>query len=184
MFKNHWWYRHAALPPAIGSKIYVIHLVYKVWMKLNGTDWLIEIDWKKGSLKRVEIFLENFLKVWQEKTCGRAAFLETLQAAIISLHKKVNFTRKVLQTYSEICIFVCDTIDSKLSVGSSLKTVLDEIQYIVNLYSFLSLCPHANPFFPKLSHLPPIPARTTFTTPPSRHISNSLAVYVFLEFEL
>ena len=46
-----------------------------------------------------------------EKNCGRPAFLETLQAvrnfSKVSLHfnKFPNSFRKVLQTYSEICIF-------------------------------------------------------------------------------
>ena len=32
-------------------------------------------------------YFGTVLKVWQKKTCGRAAVLETLQATIISLHK-------------------------------------------------------------------------------------------------
>ena len=55
--------------------------------------------------------------------------------------------RKVLQTYSEICIFCCviQYIESKKQpVGSvnevlaeSLETVFDEAHFIVNLHSFL-----------------------------------------------
>ena len=47
------------------------------------------------------------------KNCGRPVFLEQLQAARnfskISLHfnKIPNSLRQVLQTYSEICIFLC-----------------------------------------------------------------------------
>ena len=47
------------------------------------------------------------------KNCGKPVFLEQLQAARnfskISLHfnKIPNSLRQVLQTYSEICIFLC-----------------------------------------------------------------------------
>ena len=51
-------------------------------------------------------YFGTVLKVWQKKTCKRAAFLETLQAVKISLHKEVNSSRKVFQTYLEICIFL------------------------------------------------------------------------------
>ena len=66
-----------------------------------------------------------------EKTGGRAEFLETLKAAIISMHERVNFSRKIFQTYSEMCIFYV-----MQSVEGNLKTVLDEVHFIVNLYSF------------------------------------------------
>ena len=61
-FENHWWYQHAALPRAIGSKIYIFQLVYKACMNLNGREWLVEMDWKKEFLKRMEILLRLFLK--------------------------------------------------------------------------------------------------------------------------
>ena len=35
--------------------------------------------------------------------------------------KKANFSRGVLLTYSEICIFLCDAIDLKQSVERPLK---------------------------------------------------------------
>ena len=52
--------------------------------------------------------------------------------------------------------FLCDAIDLKHSVeGKSLTTVLDEVQFIVNLYRFLlPMIPQANPSFPKVCHLP------------------------------
>ena len=83
--------------------------------------------------------------------------------------------------------FLCDAIDLKQSVEGTLKTVLDEIHFIVNLYnSFLSLVPQANPSFLKGIDLPP-PWQNNFKNssplPPSRHIDNNLKVYVFLEFE-
>ena len=39
----------------------------------------------------------------------------------ISLYKKANSSRKFSQTYSEICISVCDAIDLKQSVEGTLK---------------------------------------------------------------
>ena len=46
----------------------------------------------------------------------------------VSLHKKVNSSRKFLQTYSEICIyifrnmyFLCDAIELKQSMVGTLK---------------------------------------------------------------
>ena len=53
------------------------------------------MDWKKGFLKGTEILLELFLKYVKKSP----AFLETLQVAI-SLHKKVNSSRKILHTFS------------------------------------------------------------------------------------
>ena len=58
--------------------------------------------------------------------------------------------------------FLCDAIDLKQSVEGTLKvqgkfltTVLDEIHFIINLYSFpLPLVPQAKPFFLKVSLLP------------------------------
>ena len=42
------------------------------------------------------------------------------------------------------------------SVGKYLTTVLDEVKFIVNLYSFLlPLLHQADPSFPKVTHLPP-----------------------------
>ena len=50
-------------------------------MNLNGTDWLVEIDWK--NLEKYQKCFGTAL-MWQKNTCGRAAYLETLQTAIIS----------------------------------------------------------------------------------------------------
>ena len=61
--------------------------------------------------------------------------------------------------------FLCDAIDLKQSVEGTLKTVLDEFNFIVNLYSFLPLVPQANPSFPKESHLSP-PRQNNFRNPP------------------
>ena len=50
-------------------------------MKLNGTERLVEMDWKNFEKDRKSF--GTILKIWQKITCGRAAFLETLQVAII-----------------------------------------------------------------------------------------------------
>ena len=87
---------------------------------------------------------------------------------------------------------LCDAIDLKQSVegtlevlGKSLKIVLNEIHFTVNLYSFpLHPVLQANPSFPKVSHLSPTPRQRNFqNSPSSRHIDNSLSSYCSLEFE-
>ena len=70
--------------------------------------------------------------------------------------------------------FLFDGIDLKQSVegtrkvlGKHLKTVLDEVYFIVNLYNFpLSPFPQANPSFFKVSHLPPSQAKQLPKFPP------------------
>ena len=62
-------------------------------------------------------------------------------------------------------------------LGKSLKTVLDEVHFIVNLYS----CPQGKPFRPHLlapSQGEQLPKSHTL----SRHIDNSLSVFIFLKF--
>ena len=52
--------------------------------------------------------------------------------------------------------FLCDAIDLKQSMAKSLTTVLDEVHFMLNLYSFPQpLVPQVNPFSPKVSHLSP-----------------------------
>ena len=51
---------------------------------------------------------------------------------MISLYNKVNSSRQVLQTHSEICILLCDAIDLKQSVEGTLKTVLNKVHFINN----------------------------------------------------
>ena len=83
---------------------------------------------------------------------------------------------------------------AKQSLGSvlkvlaeSLKSIFDEVHFIVNLHSFhlppalfRQSCP------PRIQTFVPHPPRqNNFQNfPPSRHISNSLSVYLFLSFEL
>ena len=45
-----------SITTSIGSKIYVFHLVYEASMNLNDTEWLVEMDWKKGFLKNIESY--------------------------------------------------------------------------------------------------------------------------------
>ena len=62
--------------------------------------WNDLLKWTEKTLKRIE--------KWQINTCGRAAFLEMLQAA--KIFERFPYIRK---TYSEICIFLCDAIELK-----------------------------------------------------------------------
>ena len=83
----------------------------------------------------------------------------------ISLYfKKTNSARNIFQTHSEICSksVCCDSIDLNQSVKGtlkvlrkSLKTVLEEVHFIVNLFSFRILPVHqANPSLPRVSYFP------------------------------
>ena len=111
-----------------------------------------------------------------------------------------NSSRKVLHTYSEISIFcgVMKYIEpQELSVGGAFKVLrkslkrsleednLEEILFVVNLYSsFLAFwSPQANPSFIHVSHLPPPKQNKFENSPSSRHINNSLNVYLFLDSE-
>ena len=69
--------------------------------------------------------------------------------------------------------FLCDAIDLKLSVEGtlnvfekSLKIVLDEVHFLVNLYSFRTQGPQSNSSFTKVSHLPPSQAEQLPKLPP------------------
>ena len=69
--------------------------------------------------------------------------------------------------------FLCDPIDLRKSVEGtlkvlekSLKTVWDEVHFIVNLYSFpLPSVPQAKPPFPELGHLLPSQAEKLSNLP-------------------
>ena len=67
------------------------------------------------------------------------------------------------------------SVEGTLSVkGKSLTTVLDEVHFIVNLYSFsLPLVPQLNLSFSKVSHLPSLPGRASSKTPLSFYVNPS-----------
>ena len=77
--------------------------------------------------------------------------------------------------------FMCNATDLNQSVECTLKllgkyltTVLDEVHFIVNLYSFpLSLVPQANLSFPKVSHLLP-PRNNNFQNFPTLFLLTTL----------
>ena len=85
--------------------------------------------------------------------------------------------------------FLCDTIYRLPEVlGKSLKTVLDEVHFMVLLYSFsLTTIAQENPSFPQvsqfpLSHVEQVPKQVP-SSPSFRNISKSVSVYLFLDFE-
>ena len=80
--------------------------------------------------------------------------------------KKSQFLRNLHFLYDAIDLK--QPLEGTLKVqGKSLTTVLDEVHFIVNLYSFLlPLVLQANPFLPKVSHMPPLPGRAASKTPP------------------
>ena len=78
------------------------------------------------------------LKIWLVITCGRTAFLETLQLVIIfqrfpGILRKLLIFADILQTYSEKHK---QSVERDFKVlEKSLKTVLDDAHVMVNLYS-------------------------------------------------
>ena len=78
------------------------------------------------------------LKIWLVITCGRTAFLETLQLVIIfqrfpGVLRKWLIFADILQTYSEKHK---QSVESDFKVlEKSLKAVLDDAHVMVNLYS-------------------------------------------------
>ena len=72
--------------------------------------------------------------------------------------KKNQFLRNIHFLYD--AIHLKQSMDGTFRVqGKSLITVLDEVHFIVNLYSLLlRLVPHANPSFTKISYLSPFRA--------------------------
>ena len=102
--------------------------------------------------------------------------------------------RQVLQTYSEIRIF-CSMIQYIVSkkqpvesahevLVKSLETVFDEAHFIVDLHDFLQPLAIPRHTFPQVSHLSISPqAEQIPKLHSSRHIRNSLSVYLFLNSE-
>ena len=132
----------------------------KACMNLNGTEWLVEKDWKNFEKNRKSF--GTVFNILQKNTCERA-FLETLDCNNFSkVSQKLIFQEKFCRHIQKYAFF-CDAIILKQSVkstlkmsGKSLKTVLDEVHVIVSLYCFsLPPVPHTNPSFPKVNHLPP-----------------------------
>ena len=159
-FDNHWQYQqhyHKLLDQKSSSLICCI----KACMHLNGTEWLVEMNWKN-----VEKDWKPFgtvLKIQQKN----AVFLETLQAAIIfqrfpCILRKLIVQEKSFADFFRNMRFLFDAIDLKQSVkgtievlGKFLKTVLDKVHFIDKLYSFhLPPVCQENSSFPKISHLP------------------------------
>ena len=70
-----------------------------------------EFEWYQGDLQKLTEETLKRIKTWQKNTCGRATFLETLQAAKVFqwfpfIKKQINSSRKFFQTYSEVCLFL------------------------------------------------------------------------------
>ena len=70
------------LAQAFGSKSCIFHLVHllKARINLNGTEWLVEKDWK--NFERDQKVFGTVLKIWQKNTCVIAAYLGRLHAPI------------------------------------------------------------------------------------------------------
>ena len=102
--------------------------------------------------------------------------------------------RQVLQSYSEICIFLsCDSICSVSETVSGICTrsvvrifgsCFDEAHFLVNLHSFLQTVALTRQTVllseSFVRHLPCLPGRTSSKSHLLQTHSNSLSVYIFL----
>ena len=113
--------------------------------------------------------------LWKSSIFRNVTVCNSSLKASLHFKKMANSSRKGLQTYSKICIFcVIKYIDFKKESGEgalkvfekSLKTVLDKVHFIVNLYCFtLPPVSQANPYFPQVSHLTPSQAKNFQNSP-------------------
>ena len=152
------------------SSVAMSYCLKKESMNLNSTKWLVEMNWK--NFEEVQNFFDTVLRIWQNNSCGTAAFSETLHAAIIfqsflCLFGKwlLNSLGNILQPYSEIRIFVWYNI--KTSKSSQWEMVLKSWEnhwklswikftlWLICVVSTYSSALKANPSFPQVTHLPP-----------------------------
>ena len=136
-------------------------------MNLNGTEWLVEKDWKNFEKNRKSF--GTVFNILQKNTCERA-FLETLDCnnfSKVSQHcKKVNFSRKILQTYSEICIFLwCNNLEAvsekhSQNVGKISENCLGWSScYSQSVLLLPTPGPTSKPFLPQSKSLAPFQAK-------------------------
>ena len=122
------------------------------------------MDWK--NFEKDKKYFRTVLKIWPKNTCERAAFLETLQAAIIlqrfpCILRKLILQEKFCRHIQKYAFFL---LYNRLEAVSERRS---ESAFIVNLYSFSLLpVPEASPSFPKVRHLPPY-RQNNFETHPS-----------------
>ena len=122
------------------------------------------------TLKRIKKFPVLFLKYGRKislEECsifGNFAFWNSFSKVSLHFNKMNNSSRKLLQTYSEKCIFyvIQHIVSLKQSVVAalevlreSLKIVLNEVHFTVTLHSFhLPPFSHTNPSFLQVNHFP------------------------------
>ena len=102
----------AAVPQVIASKFSIFHFIYllKTHVSLNSTEWLVAMDWK--NFEKDQRSFGTVLKTQQKKYLWKSSIFRNVAGGYIlsklSLYfkKMVSFTRKFLQKYSEICIFL------------------------------------------------------------------------------
>ena len=107
------------------------------------------LKWTRITLKRIKSLLVLFLKLenhlWKSSIFRNVTGCNSFSKPSLHFKKMANSSRKVLQNYSEMCIFCVikyigfhkQSVGGALKVlGKSLKTALDEVSFIVNLYSF------------------------------------------------
>ena len=89
LFDNQWLYQqryHELVVRKSASFIWCI----RACMNLNGTEWLVEMDWK--NFEKDQKSFGTFLKIWQKNACGKAAFLESWWSSFrVNLHTPPYF---------------------------------------------------------------------------------------------
>ena len=189
-YLDRWWYQQCYYELFCQKSAFFIGFIYLKYAWI----WKLQSDllkWTGRTLKKIESLFELFLKYRRKIP---TVYLETLQATkFFQRFYCILREWEILQDFARICrkcIFcLIQNVDfQKQSVGGaikvlekSLKTILDKVHFIVNLYSFPVPSSHpGKPFFLQISHFTP-PTHINFqTSPTSKHINNSLSVYLFL----
>ena len=167
-FDNHQRYQqrnHKLLGRKCASFIWCL----KACMNLNGTERLVKMDWKNFESLKLKSLLVLFLK------CGKKIHAE-------EQHFQKRYRLQSFCRYIHKYAFLCDAIDLKQSVESSLKvlgksqkTVLDE----VNLYSSSLPRSPRQPFLSQCKLIAPSLAEQFLKVPLPLYKSTIVLVCIF-----
>ena len=135
----------AMLPWTIGSNIFIFHVVYRpVWI------WMVQSDLKnwtgvwKFFEKNQKIF-GNVLRTWQKNTCIRAAFLDTLQVAII--FQRIPHFKKIAKSLRQDFVFIFRNMHfcvvqhigfQRQSVWIALKVLTKSLKNVFEKFHFIA----------------------------------------------
>ena len=133
---NHWWYQQHSHELLAKN----LHLSFDVSIKSTvPTEFVAEIDWKNVENDRKSF--GTVLKI-RQKNKYMCRGCNDFSKVFLHFKKIANSPRNVLQTYSEICLscviqhiyFQKQSVEGAIKMlGKSLKTVLDEVYFVVHL---------------------------------------------------